>query len=43
MLRPAADLNEVQRILGHSRLCATGIYTVPDDDALRDAVERAGI
>lgn len=43
MLKRGADLSEVQRVMGHSRLSTTGIYTVPDDDDLRDAVERAGI
>jgi len=43
MLRRGADLSEIQRVLGHSRLSSTGIYTVPDDDDLRDAMEQAGI
>lgn len=43
MLKRGADLSEVQRIMGHSRLSTTGIYTVPDDHDLRDAIERAGI
>lgn len=43
MLRTGADLSEVQRVLGHSRLSMTGIYTVPDDDDLREAIGRAGV
>lgn len=43
MLQQGADLSEVQRILGHSRVTTTGMYTLPDDDDLRAAIERAGI
>ena len=38
-----ADLSEIQRILGHSRLSTTGMYTIPSDDDLRAAIERTGV
>jgi site-specific recombinase XerD len=43
MLRTGADLSEVQRVLGHSRLSTTGMYTVPDEDDVREAINRAGV
>jgi site-specific recombinase XerD len=43
LLREGATLPEVQRILGHSRLSTTGMYLVPSEGDLRDAIERAGI
>jgi integrase/recombinase XerC len=43
MLQRGADLSEVQRVLGHSRVTTTGMYTIPDDDDLRAAIDRAGI
>ncbi|NJM08328.1 tyrosine-type recombinase/integrase [Candidatus Gracilibacteria bacterium] len=43
MLRRGADLSEVQRTMGHARVSTTGIYTMPDDDDVRDAIERAGL
>jgi integrase/recombinase XerC len=43
LLRTGAQLPEVQRILGHTRLTTTGIYLTPSDDDLRDAIGRAGV
>lgn len=43
MLRTGAQLNEVQRVLGHSRLSTTGVYLTPSEDDLRDSVGRAGV
>jgi site-specific recombinase XerD len=43
MLKSGAQLPEVQKILGHSRLSTTGIYLTPSEDDLRTAIERAGI
>jgi site-specific recombinase XerD len=43
MLKNGAQLSEVQRVLGHSRLSTTGIYLTPSEDDLRTAIERAGV
>ncbi len=43
MLKNGAQLPEVQRVLGHSRLSTTGIYLTPSEDDLRTAIGRAGI
>jgi site-specific recombinase XerD len=43
MLRRGAQLSEVQRVLGHSRLSTTGIYLTPSEDDLRAAIGRAGV
>lgn len=42
MLKKGAQLPEVQRMLGHSRLSTTGLYLTPSEEDVRAAVERAG-
>ena len=42
MLKTGAQLPEVQRMLGHSRLSTTGIYLTPSEEDVRAAVERSG-
>jgi len=43
MLERGAQLPEVQRVLGHSRLSTTGVYLTPSEDDVRLAIGRAGI
>ncbi len=43
MLKNGAQLPEVQRVLGHTRLSTTGVYLTPSEEDLRTAIERAGI
>ncbi len=43
MLERGAQLPEVQRVLGHSRLSTTGIYLTPSEEDVRTALGRAGI
>jgi integrase/recombinase XerC len=41
LIKSGADLAIVQRTLGHSSIATTGIYLTPDEDDLRQAMERA--
>ncbi|HEY6541688.1 MAG TPA: tyrosine-type recombinase/integrase [Ktedonobacteraceae bacterium] len=43
MLERGAQLPEVQRTLGHSRLSTTGVYLTPSEEEVRAALGRAGI
>jgi len=43
MLERGAQLPEVQRVLGHSRLSTTRIYLTPSEEDVRSAIGRAGI
>jgi integrase len=43
MLKKGAQLPEVQRMLGHSRISTTGLYLTPSEEEVRAAVERAGL
>ena len=43
MLEHGAQLPEVQRTLGHSRLSTTGLYLTPSEEDLRSALGRAGL
>ena len=43
MLTNGADLAEVKRVLGHSRITTTQMYTEPSEDEVRGAIGRAGV
>lgn len=43
LLQGGAQLSEVQHILGHSRLSTTGMYLLPNEADLQQAIERAGV
>jgi site-specific recombinase XerD len=43
LLRNGAQLSEIQRILGHSRLSTTGMYLLPSESDLQEVIERAGV
>jgi site-specific recombinase XerD len=41
MLRHGADIRVIQRILGHSSIATTQIYTYVDTSLLKETFERA--
>jgi site-specific recombinase XerD len=41
LLQNGAQLPEVQRISGHGRLSTTGVYPLPSEQDLKQAIERA--
>lgn len=43
LLQHGAQLSEIQRILGHSRLSTTGMYLLPSESDLQQVIERAGV
>jgi len=43
LLTNGAQLSEVQRVLGHSRLSTTGVYLTPSEEEVRAAIGRAGV
>jgi site-specific recombinase XerD len=43
LLQRGAHLSEVQHILGHSRLSTTGMYLLPTEAGLQQAIERADV
>lgn len=43
LLTQGAQLPEIQRILGHSRLSTTGMYLTPSEDDVRTAIDRMHI
>ena len=43
LLSSGAQLSEVQRVLGHSRLSTTGVYLTPSEDDVRTAIGHAGV
>lgn len=43
LLQRGAHLSEVQHILGHSRLSTIGMYLLPTEADLQQAIERAGV
>ncbi|WP_110516880.1 tyrosine-type recombinase/integrase [Herpetosiphon llansteffanensis] len=43
MLNNGATIVEVQKVLGHSRLETTARYLMPNEDEIRDAINRSGL
>ena len=43
MLKRGIQINDIQKVLGHSRLSTTGIYLTSSEDDLRNAIDKSDV